>query len=247
MDRYPAAEVVSEDNATLLDVPPERRNSFDVPIPAYLEETYSWAYLNARSIRWLDSALVVEAILWGNFRRLVTAALEEFEPGMHVLQPACVYGDLSPRLADRLGPAGHLVVSDVVPLQLSNCAPKLEGRANATTLLRDAADHDTGAFDAVCCFFLLHEIPSAYRRRVMRSLLASVRPGGKVVFVDYHLPRPWHPLKPLMSVVFDTLEPFAKDLWRVEVEALSDGDERFCWEKRTYFGGLYQKIVATAR
>ncbi|MEO1093117.1 MAG: rhodoquinone biosynthesis methyltransferase RquA [Pseudomonadota bacterium] len=247
MDELVGADVVSEDGRTFAEAGAERASaSRAVRVPDYLRDTYSWAYLNPRTIGWLDTRVVVEGILWGNFTRLVDAALDEFEPGMAVLQPACVYGDLSPRLADHLGPNGRLLVSDVAPLQLANTAPKLEGRANATTRLLDAADHPPGDFDAVCCFFLLHEIPEGHRRRVVTSLLNSVRPGGKVVFVDYHAPSAWHPMRPLMSLVFDMLEPFAKDLWRQDIRAFGEPTGRFRWSKRTYFGGLYQKVVAVA-
>lgn len=248
MDRLAGADVVSEDNRAFTEVETAPAPTPPSPtIPDYLRNTYSWAYLNPTSIRWLDTRPVVEGILWGNFSRLVAAALEEFEPGLNVLQPACVYGDLSARLADHLGADGHLVVSDVAPVQIANCRPKLEGRKNATTRLVDAADHAPASVDAVCCFFLLHELPAAHRRRVVTSLLGAVRPGGKVVFVDYHRPSQWHPLWPVMSLVFDTLEPFAKDLWRNEIESFGKHADRFRWRKQTYFGGLYQKVVAVAR
>jgi hypothetical protein len=47
------------------------------------------------------------------------------------------------------------------------------------------------------------------------------------------------------SLVFDTLEPYAKGLWRKEIAAFAGNDSRFTWRKETYFGGLYQKVVAT--
>ena len=71
--------------------------------------------------------------------------------------------------------------------------------------------------------------------------------AGKAVFVDYHQPLWFHPLKPIMSLVFDTLEPYAKELWRHEIEELAEHDQRFTWRKETCFGGLYQKVVATRR
>jgi ubiquinone/menaquinone biosynthesis C-methylase UbiE len=216
-------------------------------VPDYLRDTYTWAYLHPHSVRWLDRTLVVQTILWGQFRRLVRTALEEFRPGQRVLQPACVYGDLSQRLAERVGPTGHLQVSDVAPVQLANVRPKLAPFAHAHVERSDAADHPPAAFDAVCCFFLLHEVPAERRRDIVAGLLRSVRPGGKVVFVDYYRPRSWHPLKPLMSLVFDTLEPFAKGLWHEEIEDMAEASAGFTWTKRTRFGGLYQKVVAVAR
>jgi hypothetical protein len=78
-------------------------------------------------------------------------------------------------------------------------------------------------------------------------LLDSVRPGGKVVFVDYHKPHWVHPLRLVSGVIFDTLEPYAKGLWRHEIVEFAGNGERFDWRKETYFGGLYQKVVATRR
>jgi len=66
----------------------------------------------------LDRQSVVEAILWGNARRLVARVVSEIEPGWRVLQPAAVYGNLSRELAAALGPNGSLTVSDVAPLQV---------------------------------------------------------------------------------------------------------------------------------
>ncbi len=214
------------------------------PLPPYLKETYDWAYLDSRNLKWLDRPLIVSAILWGNYRRLLNATLAEVRPGQRVLQPACVYGDFSPSVAEHLGPDGHLDVTDIAPLQIENCKRKLSRFANASTRVSCAADLRGGGYDAVCCFFLLHEVPEDYKRRVVNALLDCVPPGGKVIFVDYHRPHWAHPLKPVMSRVFDTLEPFAKGLWDHEISDYAREAARFGWSKQTYFGGLYQKTVA---
>jgi len=213
-------------------------------LPDYLERIYGWAYLRPASLAILDRPLVVSAILWGNYRRLLRATLAELGPGDGVLQPACVYGDFSARIAAHLGAGGRLRVGDVAPLQVENCRRKLAGHGNASVHLRDAAETEAAAYDAVCCFFLLHELPDRYRRRVVDALLGAVRPGGKVVFVDYHRPHPAHPMRAVMSAVFDALEPFAKDLWRAEIADFAADRDGFAWRKETYFGGLFQKTVA---
>ncbi len=213
-------------------------------VPAYLEEVYSWAYLNPRNLLLLDRPWIVSAILWGNYRKLLRATLAEVLPGTRVLQPACVYGDFSPRLAAHVGPAGTLHVADVAPLQVANCRRKLKPFPNARACVRDAANLG-GDYDAVCCFFLLHELPDAYKRKVIDALLGSVVPGGKVIFVDYHRPHGAHPLKPVMNLVFETLEPFAKALWGREVSDFAGEPEAFSWSKQTYFAGMYQKTVAS--
>jgi ubiquinone/menaquinone biosynthesis C-methylase UbiE len=248
MERVSAADLVGDVSAEPVRAPSRPPAEARPPrVPAYLRDVYAWAYLNPRSVRLLDHRVIASAILWGNYRRLSDAAIGEFAPGMRVLQPACAYGDVAPRLAEALGSEGQLEMADVAPVQLRNVRPKLQPYAWARLTHRDAADTPRRRFDAVNCFFLIHEVPDAHRRRIVDALLDSVVPGGKVVFVDYHRPRGWHPLKPVMSLVFDTLEPFAKGLWTHDIRDMARGSERFTWAKTTYFGGLYQKVTATAR
>ena len=64
---------------------------------------------------------------------------------------------------------------------------------------------------------------------------------------EYHKPHWAHPLKPVTSLVFDTLEPFAKGMWRNEVREFASGSDRYTWHKQTFFGSLFQKVVAQRR
>ncbi len=215
-----------------------------VEIPAYLREVYSWAYLNPLGVRLLDRPWVVNAILWGNNHRLQRWLFEEIKPGWHVLQACCVYGDLSPGLAQWLGPAGRLEVIDVAPIQVSACRNKLRGYPWATVRLADAAAPGGGPYDAVVCFFLLHELPEHYKHAVVDALLGRVLPGGKIIFIDYHKPVWAHPLKWITAGVFALLEPFAKSLWRHRIADFASRAWRFTWRGETAFGGLFQKTVA---
>jgi SAM-dependent methyltransferase len=214
-------------------------------IPDYLEKTYHWAYLDPRNAKYLDHEWVVKTILWWQHRRLEQAVFAEIEPGQHVLQSACVYGDFSKLLAEHVGPEGKLEIVDVAEVQVSNCRQKLAGLSHASVRHENVLHLRNETVDVVCCYFLMHEMPNDYKRGVAAVLLNSVRPGGKVVFVDYHKPHWAHPIKPVTSLVFDTLEPYAKDLWRTEIRSFAGNDPRFTWRKETYFGGLFQKVVAT--
>ncbi|WP_246820884.1 hypothetical protein [Bradyrhizobium iriomotense] len=76
--------------------------------------------------------------------------------------------------------------------------------------------------------------------RITWSMLNLVAPGGRAVFVDYHRPHRFHPLKPLMWRIFNWLEPFAPSMWRREVHDLAGSTGAgFRWRKRTRFGGMY--------
>ena len=217
-------------------------------LPDYLERHYRWAYLRPASLRVFDRTAMASAILWGQYRRLTDAALAEIAPGDRVLQVACVYGDLSQRLAARLGPHGALDVIDIAPIQVANTARKLRRFSNARVHQADAAGpgalgHGV-AYDAVLVFFLLHELPPAHKRRTVDAALARVAPGGRAIFVDYARPAAWNPLRPVMGTVFRLLEPFAAEMWHTPILSLASAPGHFRWRERRCLGGLYQVVVA---
>lgn len=214
-------------------------------LPDYLETHYWWAYLRPASIALFDSRPIVSAILWGNYRLLQRALIAELDMGMSVLQAGCVYGDLSPRLASVVAPDGRLEVIDIAPIQVANCRRKLIGFPHARATVADAALPRPAVHDVAASFFLLHELPDERKRRTVNALLDSIKPGGKAVFIDYHAPHRLHPLRPVMRFVFAWLEPFAARLWQREIESFAARPGEFAWRKTTYFGGLYQKVVAT--
>lgn len=216
----------------------------ELDIPDYLMDVYNWAYVDPANVRLLDRSMVVDALLFLNARRLMRDALAEVEPGTRVLMAAHVYGDFCTRLADRVGPDGRLDAIDIVPIQVEHCRRKIGGRPNVAVRRADAERPGGGPYDTVICFMLLHETPESKRRAIVDSLLDSVAPGGKVVFVDYHDPARWQPVRYVLSVVNDLLEPFAKQLWRRDIADFAARPDAFAWTKRTYFGGVYQKVVA---
>ena len=226
--------------------PPQSLAISEAPvIPDYLHKTYYWAYLNPRNVKLLDREWVVRTILWQQHNRLTQAATTEIAPGQRVMQTACVYGNFSRKLAEHIGPDGSLDIVEVAEVQVRNSQRKLEEFEHVSVSHQDVLYFRDKTFDVVCCYFLMHELPDDYKRGVATALLDRVRPGGKLVFVDYHKPHWAHPLKPITSFVFDTLEPYAKGLWCEEIASFAGKDERFAWRKETYFGGLFQKVVAT--
>ena len=214
-----------------------------VALPDYLRQTYSWAYLNPKTVPWLSSQPVVEAILWGNASRLIKKTVDEIEQGQTVLQAAAVYGRFSTELAKKIGPTGSLDVIDVAPIQVETAKKRVEDYSNAHVMIADATIARPQQYDTVICFFLLHEVPEDVKSKIVSAMLASAKPGGKIVFVDYHKPSKYHPLKFIMSKIFDWLEPFAKGLWEKEIKDYYLVTHGFSWKKETLFGGLYQKIV----
>lgn len=221
-----------------------------LPIPRYLEQVYWWAYVHPNAVQLFEREWLVNTILFGNYGRLRDAALAELGETVRgrTLQVACVYGNLTPRLRRRLAPDARLDVVDILPVQLKNLASKMPADERVALLQSDSSSLacPDASYDQTLLFFLLHEQPEAVRRATLSEAMRVTRPGGKIVIVDYHLPRPWHPLRLLMTGVFKKLEPYAMDLWDNEIEHFLPRRMRPAHiEKQTYYGGLYQKLVLT--
>jgi ubiquinone/menaquinone biosynthesis C-methylase UbiE len=189
-------------------------------------------------------------ILWGNYARLRDAALAElgeYLPGS-TLQVACVYGDLTCRLSDRVAAGGGMLdVVDVLPIQLSNLRRKLPQSAPVRLLTMDSTKIDLpdARYDRVLVFFLLHEQPAHDRERTLSEVCRVVKPGGKIVIIDYAMPRWWHPLRYLWRPLLAKLEPFALDLWQSEIAYWLPATAIWKMHTDVFFGGLYQKVVVT--
>ena len=220
------------------------RAAESLSVPRYLAQTYWWAYVHPNAVRFFERQWLVNLILWGNFGRLRDAALDALGARLdgRTLQIACVYGNLTDRLRSRLTTGGSLDVVDILRVQLDNLARKLPGDPRVGLIQGDssALDIPNASYDRALLFFLLHEQPEEVRRRTIAEALRVVRPGGRLVIVDYHRPRKSNPLYLPMVGILKTLEPFAMDLWRREVASwLPQGP---AIEKRTLFGGLYQVL-----
>lgn len=220
-------------------------------IPDYLQDTYWWAYLHPKSFWFFEREWVVNLILWGNMKKLTNAVLDEMdlEPRSSVLQVACVYGDFSNRLATHLALShSRLSVVDVAPIQLRNIEKKLDGHDNVSVHHQDSTcmAFPTDSFEETVVFFLLHEQPEHARRQTVAEAVRVTRPGGRVIFVDYHGPKNSNPMRYVMKPILSWLEPYAMDLWREELPAFMPADimpEQI--DSEFYFGGLYQKVVVS--
>jgi ubiquinone/menaquinone biosynthesis C-methylase UbiE len=224
-------------------------------VPDYLRKYYWWTYIHPRAVKFFERQWLVNAILWGNYGRLRDCALAELDSHTPLsgdeptatLQVACAYGDLTVRLTKESCANGRLDVVDVLPIQLQNLRAKLPKRDTVRLMTMNAADLriPDRSYDRALVFFLLHEQPRDIRERTLREVARVMKPGGKIVIVDYARPRLWHPARYLWRIVLAAFEPFALDLWRDDIAAWMPAEGVRQTGIRRFFGGLYQMAVFT--
>ncbi len=221
-------------------------------VPEYLRTYYWWAYIDPRAVKFFERQWLVNLILWGNYGRLRDSALAQLGdalPGA-TLQVACAYGDLSNHLVARTAASGgKLDIIDVLPIQLQNLRGKLPAAASVRLLpMNSAVLHlPDGSYDRALLFFLLHEQPANVRRQTLREVFRVVKPGGRIVIVDFGRPRWWHPLRYLWRPILAKLEPFALDLWREAIGTWIPAGDATHIESQAFFGGFYRMTTFTRR
>ncbi|MCW8400466.1 rhodoquinone biosynthesis methyltransferase RquA [Legionella sp. PATHC038] len=223
--------------------------SLDIETPDYLKKTYWWAYVQPWAIKFWDREWLIELILWFNYKRLRDAALAAFgdELAGCTIQLSCTYGTLTPRLYEKIEEFdGSLDVVDVVRPQLENLNHKLSQPNRVRLLNMDASKLDlpNEGYDRVLLFFLLHELPSDVRERVLDEAFRIVKPGGTVLIVEFSKPKWWHPLRYIYLPFLAILEPFAPDIWNHDdVTAWLPKRHADCLVKRELFFGNYYQVL----
>ena len=192
--------------------------------PEYLAHYYWWAYLAPRGVWFFDHGLVINLILFGQYRAILDALMQRYEalPAGRTLQLTCAYGEITPTLACSAS-TQELHVMDVAKIQLHSAKFKLQSVSRTATLARMNAEslaYGNNSFDCVVIFFLLHELPVAARQRILSETLRILKPGGRLLIAEYgenqgkhflHRFTPWR-------WVIEKLEPFLYDFWHSDLE-----------------------------
>lgn len=215
-------------------------------IPQYLNTYYWWAYVHPYAVKFWDRPWLVNLILLTNYARLRNAALTEFDTAPnYVLQIACVYGDLTPKLAAHItAQGGHLDVVDVLPIQLKNLERKLTDQTGVRLMAFDSTQLPlaSATYDSVLLFFLLHEQPHHIRLQTISEALRITKPDGRIVIVDFSRPYWWNPFRYLWYLFLGVFEPFALDMWRHSIADFLP-EEGLVKEETRFFGGLFRKTI----
>jgi ubiquinone/menaquinone biosynthesis C-methylase UbiE len=121
--------------------------------------------------------------------RLVDIA--RLAPGESVLDVGCGTGTLAIAARRRVGPAGAVHGIDASPEMIARARRKA-AKAGVDVLFQteivEALPFPDARFDAVLSTLMLHHLPRPTRRRCARELRRVLKPGGRVLVVDFATP-----------------------------------------------------------
>jgi len=196
-------------------------------MPVYLARYYWWAYLWPKAVWFFDHQFIINAILFGQYKKLMCATLARLKqaPVERVLQLTCVYGSLTPNLIRYIRP-GVLHITDVAPVQLKLAQGKVESGRDlcATRMNAEQLGYRSDSFSTIVLFFLLHEMPPEARRHTLSECMRILRPDGSLILTEYgELPtRHWlYRILPIRRVI-TLLEPFLDSFWHEDIYLLLD-------------------------
>ena len=131
------------------------------------------------------------------------SAIDSFRPTGDVLELACGPGGAGIAAAERVGPEGEVVLSDVAPEMTAIAAQRAEARGltNVRTRVLDLEDVDEpdASYDVALCREGLMLVPDP--ARAAREIRRVLRPGGRAALAV------WGPRdeNPWLGVVFDAV------------------------------------------
>ena len=137
---------------------------------------------------------VMNDIMSGGVHRIwkhITVEISRVKPGQKVLDVAGGTGDLAARFAKRVGPSGHVVLSDINQSMLDVGRDRLIDKGlvkNISYVLADAQmlPFQDDSFDIVSIGFGLRNVTD--KDRALISMRRVLRPGGKLLILEFSKP-----------------------------------------------------------
>src|SRR5262245_53002177 len=121
-----------------------------------------------------------------------TLDLADLQPGHVLLDVGCGTGTLLLAAARRVGPSGAVHGIEPSPAMVAHARRKAAASRMPLQVVAGSAGslpYPPEAFDVVCCTLVLHHLPAGMREEAIREMRRVLRPGGRVVPVDWQRPR----------------------------------------------------------
>ena len=147
---------------------------------------------------------IMNDIMSGGVHRIwkhITVEISRVKPGQKVLDVAGGTGDLAAKFAKRVGPSGHVVLSDINQSMLDVGRDRLIDKGLVKNISYVLADAQTlpfqdDSFDIVSIGFGLRNVTD--KDRALISMRRVLRPGGKLLILEFS-----RPYSDLISKLYD--------------------------------------------
>lgn len=220
-------------------------------LPPYLDFIYGHIYNNPDVCKKEDMLSACNIRYLFQYGTLVRALNKELKMNNNVIQLGISFGNQIEETAMNIGSLSQYDIADICQNELDRASKKYSKEFKGIRFYhQDVRDISSSQeYDIAICFMLLSQVPSASKRKIVNKALQLVKKGGKVVFIDWHTPLFYHPLRYLVRMYNRLKHPFVERLWDRDISSYAETEirSRFSWRKTTYFGCMFQKCVATRK
>src|SRR5262249_31469655 len=121
----------------------------------------------------------------------------KIQPGQVVADVGAGSGYFTFRLAEKVGAKGKVLAGDIQPEMLTRIRQRMKARGIANVEPIQGTETDpklpAGGVDLVLLVDVYHELSHPYE--VTEAMVRALKPGGRLVFVEYRLEDPEVPIK----------------------------------------------------
>lgn len=194
-------------------------------VPYYLARHYWWAYLWKPAIWFFDHQIIINAILFGQYKRLMTVTLEKLTKANHerTLQLTCVYGQFTKKLTQLIAPESlHITDVSVEQLRVAQHKTQTIQPLLATRMNAEVLGYKNNSFTTIVLFFLLHELPTDARKKALSECMRTISVNGSILLTEYGaLPQQhWLYRNRITRQLLTYYEPFLDSFWHDDVTHL---------------------------